>query len=267
MDNDVTEEFKRVYRKLKCKANCGDVVEANTIYTGSGSLAGDTTVDYDDKYLQFGELFWDNFEVTGFGHILGDLQLWTGLPVTSGSVERWLYKRVDTIAQYRVWALGDGIFMGSHGTDNQNPETVISATSIDGDINVVSISAYKADGIDQMGRCAAQFDKTTGEGYGMICMASDFDYQNRNYFSAYNNRIKGRYYHSTTGEELNLLIDDNGLTINKGTTEFVKVDYDGNVISPTIAALNFADDTAAAAGGVPLNAFYHNNGAMRIRLV
>ncbi len=33
------------------------------------------------------------------------------------------------------------------------------------------------------------------------------------------------------------------------------------------ASLNYADDTAAAAGGVPLGGIYHNNGALRIRIV
>jgi hypothetical protein len=33
------------------------------------------------------------------------------------------------------------------------------------------------------------------------------------------------------------------------------------------ASLNFADDTAAAAGGVPLGGIYHNSGAARIRIV
>jgi hypothetical protein len=33
------------------------------------------------------------------------------------------------------------------------------------------------------------------------------------------------------------------------------------------ASLNFADDTAAAAGDVPLGGLYHNNGAARVRIV
>ena len=33
------------------------------------------------------------------------------------------------------------------------------------------------------------------------------------------------------------------------------------------ANINFADDTAAATGGVPLGGVYHNAGAMRIRIV
>ena len=34
-----------------------------------------------------------------------------------------------------------------------------------------------------------------------------------------------------------------------------------------VANINFADDTAAAAGGVPVGGVYHYDGAMRIRIV
>ena len=39
------------------------------------------------------------------------------------------------------------------------------------------------------------------------------------------------------------------------------------VILPTVVNFNFADDTAAAAGGIPVGGLYHNAGALRIRLV
>ena len=38
------------------------------------------------------------------------------------------------------------------------------------------------------------------------------------------------------------------------------------VILPTVVGFNFADDTAAAAGGIPVGGLYHNAGALRIRL-
>ena len=38
------------------------------------------------------------------------------------------------------------------------------------------------------------------------------------------------------------------------------------VILPTVVNFNFADDTAAAAGGIPVGGLYHNAGALRIRL-
>ena len=38
------------------------------------------------------------------------------------------------------------------------------------------------------------------------------------------------------------------------------------VILPTVVNFNFADDTAAAAGGIPVGGLYHNAGVVRIRL-
>jgi hypothetical protein len=40
-----------------------------------------------------------------------------------------------------------------------------------------------------------------------------------------------------------------------------------NLVLFNYSNLNFADDTAAAAGGVVLGQVYHNNGALRIRIV
>ena len=40
-----------------------------------------------------------------------------------------------------------------------------------------------------------------------------------------------------------------------------------NLIVFNYSNLNYADDTAAAAGGVVLGQVYHNNGALRIRIV
>lgn len=39
------------------------------------------------------------------------------------------------------------------------------------------------------------------------------------------------------------------------------------LLLPKVTPLNFADDTAAAEGGVDLNQVYHNNGELRIRIV
>ncbi len=205
------------------------------IYNSDGTIDANRTVGINDKYLIIGDLANDITQpnyVSGYGKAIGNIEAWTNgnLPFAiNSSIEKWILYSIFCDASFNVRAFGDGIFIASGGTSQSaEPETVISGTTI-GDTNIASISVYPENGFGQMGRCAAQFNKATGEGYGMICMASDFDYQKRNYFSAFNDKIKGRYYHSTTGEELNLLVDDNGLTINKGTTEFVKVDYDGNL--------------------------------------
>lgn len=43
--------------------------------------------------------------------------------------------------------------------------------------------------------------------------------------------------------------------------------FNDYLVSETIPALDYADDAAAALGGVPIGGFYHNSGAIRIRLV
>lgn len=226
------------------------------IYNTDGTLSADRTVDLNGKYLQFGDAIGDA------GVAIGDL---TNLGFAAiGMLNSWDIISQFAELQYNVHANGDGIFMGSHGT-RENPETVISATQI-GDVNVSSISAYPADGLNQKGRCAASYNKATGEGYGMICMASDYNGSNRNYFAAFNDQIKGRYYHSSTGDLMAMTIDDSGYIIDVDGDSYFNVDYDGQMGSESLAPLNFADDTAAAAGGIRLNNFYHNNGALRIRL-
>lgn len=42
---------------------------------------------------------------------------------------------------------------------------------------------------------------------------------------------------------------------------------DGIAVLSKYASLNYADDTAAAAGGVPLGGVYQNAGALRVRIV
>lgn len=59
-----------------------------------------------------------------------------------------------------------------------------------------------------------------------------------------------------------LLITEGG--INGGAPSTPQVP---RVILPTVVGFNFADDTAAAAGGIPVGGLYHNAGVVRIRLV
>jgi len=56
-----------------------------------------------------------------------------------------------------------------------------------------------------------------------------------------------------------LFMNNNGDTV-------LDVKNDG-IVSDDLALKDFADDTAAAAGGVPLNGLYHTSGVVKIRLV
>jgi hypothetical protein len=53
-----------------------------------------------------------------------------------------------------------------------------------------------------------------------------------------------------------------GRTATRSTATFVE-----NLVVFNYAALDFANDTAAAAGGVVLGQVYHHNGDLRIRIV
>lgn len=64
---------------------------------------------------------------------------------------------------------------------------------------------------------------------------------------------------NTTSDANALLITEGG--INKSNQPQIP-----RIIFPTLTAFNFADDTAAATGGIPVGGLYHNAGALRIRL-
>jgi hypothetical protein len=59
-----------------------------------------------------------------------------------------------------------------------------------------------------------------------------------------------------------VMLGTSGRTATTSSATFVE-----NLVVFNYAGLNFADDTAAAAGGVVLGQVYHNNGALRIRIV
>jgi hypothetical protein len=62
-----------------------------------------------------------------------------------------------------------------------------------------------------------------------------------------------------------------GLTISGSTTNHNTASFSGIIRASgsanSVLASNFADDTAAAAGGIPIGGMYHNAGAIRIRIV
>ena len=65
-----------------------------------------------------------------------------------------------------------------------------------------------------------------------------------------------------TGTNSNAFIITEG-GVNRGTSSVAQVP---RIVMPTVVGFNFADDTAAATGGIPIGGLYHNAGALRIRL-
>jgi hypothetical protein len=74
--------------------------------------------------------------------------------------------------------------------------------------------------------------------------------------------IIGGSNNTITGGTHQVMLGCSGRTATTSSATFVE-----NLVVFNYAGLNFADDTAAAAGGVVLGQVYHNNGAMRIRIV
>lgn len=67
---------------------------------------------------------------------------------------------------------------------------------------------------------------------------------------------------TTTNTNSNALIITEG-GVNRGTGSVAQVP---RIVMPTVVGFNFADDTAAATGGIPVGGLYHNAGELRIRL-
>ena len=65
---------------------------------------------------------------------------------------------------------------------------------------------------------------------------------------------------TTTTNSNALLITEGGVSRGGGVAQVPRV------VLPTIVGFNFADDTAAAAAGIPVGGLYHNAGVLRIRL-
>ena len=80
--------------------------------------------------------------------------------------------------------------------------------------------------------------------------------------SADRSAIIGGQNHTLSGHTNSVIIGGSGFTSNHNDEVIVPALTIGNY-----ASLNFADDSAAATGGVPLGGVYHNAGALRVRIV
>jgi hypothetical protein len=65
---------------------------------------------------------------------------------------------------------------------------------------------------------------------------------------------------TTTTNSNALLITEGGVNRGGGVAQVPRV------LLPTIVGFNYANDTAAAAAGIPVGGLYHNAGVLRIRL-
>jgi hypothetical protein len=82
-------------------------------------------------------------------------------------------------------------------------------------------------------------------------------------------RIRMSLDDSTTGFKLDNDLSDNTasvLRVEDNNGDAILDFFNNYLVSETIPALDYADDAAAALGGVPVGGIYHNSGTIRIRL-
>lgn len=97
-----------------------------------------------------------------------------------------------------------------------------------------------------------------------------------------NSNVIGANYHVMVGYGNNVQTYDNQIAIGRGNTSALAdsgvIGYNltslwtggitmNQIALANVANLNYANDTAAATGGVPVGGVYHYDGAMRIRIV
>jgi Head domain of trimeric autotransporter adhesin len=96
--------------------------------------------------------------------------------------------------------------------------------------------------------------------------------EHQNILGSYNSQISSSgWYNNIFGGANNTITGTTSGATLLGMTNYSPTRSDATFamayVMTNYASYNFADDTAAAAGGVVLGQMYHNNGAMRIRIV
>ena len=109
-----------------------------------------------------------------------------------------------------------------------------------------------------IGIVGAEHGRTLGSTYRSFIGGGLYNWMT----DATNSAMIGGMNNTITGGTNIAMIACSGRTATTSQATFVE-----NLVVFNYAALDFANDTAAAAGGVVLGQIYHNNGAMRIRIV
>jgi hypothetical protein len=81
----------------------------------------------------------------------------------------------------------------------------------------------------------------------------------------------GRHPVAKTGNATTWIATDRLFSIGNGASASsqsmaLEILKNGIIVLPAVVSLSFADDTAAAAGGIPVGGLYHTSGAIKIRL-
>jgi hypothetical protein len=164
-------------------------------------------------------------------------------------------------------AIGNSSFVGYSNTsdsvaigydttvsDNSRRSVVVGALSQSDSPNCVAIG-YDSE-TDGYGSVAIGDLARTNGSFGITIGGSGHT-NNGNY-----NTIIGGFNNVTTSYTGATMLNTKSRSATTNDATFVE-----NLVVFNYSNLNFADDTAAAAGGVVLGQVYHNNGALRIRIV
>jgi len=151
-------------------------------------------------------------------------------------------------ANSNIFALGDGHTVTTTGS-TEDAYLIGSGNTITGGTGSFAIGS--------------NLDGDTGNHMVVGYRNDKTSYPTTNYSLGLGNTKFALAVGSTTTTNSNaLLITEGG--VNRGGSGVAQVP---RVVLPTIVGFNFADDTAALAGGIPFGGLYHNAGALRINLL
>jgi hypothetical protein len=226
-----------------------------TIYTGDGSLSGDRTVDLNGHDLTISDLS-GNFKLymasaekniylqsSPDGDIISALTLNSDL---AGDVDFLLYASdnshnnvritgnaktsgIEYAADTHTFKLGTAP-LAFHAQDTKVGSNSLLVISTNDGFENSSITSYSSEIADAYGRLSLKTNTDDGFHWNM--------------------EIKN----GTNEVEIDANADANSITFTAAA-----------FITPGVLPLDFADDAAAAIGGVAVGQWYHNSGALRIR--
>ena len=265
--------------ELFTKDSSGNVTvyptEGGTFTGGTVSFLSATTLSSTTLNIDFTDTL---------SYVTGDEEIGVGLqnlggwlvPIFSGSVIGSKLTQ-DSASIYNI--TGDGLsvipgfgeilaqIVGSHLNITDG---ILSGSSLS---NIIATSTYEGYPSYQHVNSSTYVDPVSGDitrieqAYVMDEPASTWEIKKINDSE---DDIKLELVSDTTGFNLSNNYSDNTasvLRIEDNNGDAILEFFNDYLVSETIPALDYADDAAAALGGVPVGGIYHNSGTIRIRLV
>ena len=237
-------------------------------FTGSADISGTLNINFTETLS-----YVTGDEEIGFG--LQNFGGWV-VPIFSGSVIGSKLTQ-DSASIYNI--TGDGLYLipgfgeilaqivGSHLNITDG---ILSGSSLS---NIIATSTYEGYPSYEQVNSSTYVDPVSGDitritqAYIMDEPGSTWDIKKINDSE---DDIKLELVSDTTGFNLSNNYSDNTasvLRIEDNNGDAILEFFNDYLVSETIPALDYADDAAAALGGVPVGGIYHNSGLIRIRLV